>query len=159
MKTRSTTDLVRAVHEKAATLGMTFSSHEEAIRWALARAAGVGMVMVDPAPKGVCQGCRAPDRHLGRFVDDQGREWSHLCGGCKIRLTMTPRRRQALSALAKALLEAPIGDVIVTTGEEVRAAAHGRAAMLQSPPRELHQGQGLPLVSGEDDPEKPRGGK
>ena len=31
----------------------------DAIRWALARAAGVGLTQADPAPPGVCQGCRA----------------------------------------------------------------------------------------------------
>jgi hypothetical protein len=121
MKSRK--DLLAAVYAKAAALGVHLPSEETAIRWSLARAAGIGLVQADPAPAGVCEGCRAEREHLGRFVDDSGKEWAALCGGCKIRLTMTPARRRDLARLAKTLLEAPMGSVVDTVGESVEPPA------------------------------------
>jgi hypothetical protein len=108
-----------AIHAKATTLGIVLPDDQTAVRWALCRGAGIGMVTAPAAPPGECQRCHRPGRHLGRFLDDAGVEWAALCGGCKVRLTMTPKRREALGRLAGALLAAPVGDVIDTTGEPV----------------------------------------
>jgi hypothetical protein len=76
-------DLLAAVYKHAAKLCVALPSDEVALRWAMARAAKVRLAVAEHAPPGVCEGCRKPRPHLGRFLDDAGKQWSALCGGCK----------------------------------------------------------------------------
>jgi hypothetical protein len=105
-----------AIHAHATELGVRLQDDATAVRWALCRGADIGLVVAPTAPPGVCQGCRKPRRQLWRLIDDAGVEWTAICDSCKVRI-LDPGR------LAGTVLDAPIGEVIDTTGEAVDEAA------------------------------------
>lgn len=46
----------------------------------------------------VCDVCNTPQPNCGPWKFDDGRRSDKVCGGCKMRLTLTPERRAALAA-------------------------------------------------------------
>lgn len=47
--------------------------------------------------KGTCELC-GREGHVGPFRTDDGREFTALCGGCKVKITLTPERKARLEA-------------------------------------------------------------
>jgi hypothetical protein len=44
----------------------------------------------------VCQVCHRPEKNASPFKLDDGRKFARVCGGCKVRLALSPERKATL---------------------------------------------------------------
>lgn len=52
-----------------------------------------------------CDVCGRAAPNCGPFRADDGRSWALVCGGCKVRISMTPERKQRLAAELQAAFD------------------------------------------------------